>query len=183
VPEDAFDEEDGAEQGSAAPGKGPGTETSTPPEEEAAPEAATPSPGSRPTDEVRKELRDYISGVRQRLNGAPGQPANPGALLDYLAKLSDYLPESERRRFKGSTERLTMEYLKAQLAGKRGLRKSIGQKFPPGGHEPKEPLSRSRVVETFSFLSGMANHHPDRAIGAAMVEQIGSLVARLRSSG
>ena len=92
---------------SAAPPRAPGT----------MPETQEPS---RTSDDVRKELRDYLNGVRDKLDKGDGTPSGPSDLLDYLGKLSDYLPENEKKRFRGSNERLAMESLKARLAGQEG---------------------------------------------------------------
>ena len=137
----------------------------------------------RSSSDVRKELRDYLDGVRGRLDKGPAKPSNPGDLLDYLGKLSDYLPEREKKRFKGSKERLAMEALKAQLAGKKGLRQKVAESFRPAPAGRKEPLTRARVVDTFSYLRDLAAWHPDKAVGAAMRDRIESIVARMGRSG
>jgi hypothetical protein len=107
-------------------------------------------------------------------------PANPVPLLDYLKKLSEYLPEGERKRFRGSSERLAIEALKARLAGRRGLREKIAEKFRFFAPRRKEPMTRSLVVDTFSYLKELAGWHPDRDIGTALRERIESIVARMR---
>jgi hypothetical protein len=141
---------------------------------------------------VRKELRDYLNGVRDKLAGgddgspaAPARatkPAGPRDLLDYLGKLSDYLPEREKKRFRGSNERLAMESLKAQLAGKKGLRRKVSDSFPAVAPSRKAPLTRSLVVDTFAYLKDLAACHPDTTVGAAMKERIESIVARMGRS-
>jgi hypothetical protein len=127
---------------------------------------------------VRKELRDYFSGVRNRLEKGSGT-SNPSGLLDYLGKLSDYLPEREKKRFRGSTERLAMESLKARLAGKKGLRQKIAEELHPAVPRHDKPMTRSRVVDTFSYLKDLASWHPDKAVGAAMRDGIEAIVARM----
>ncbi len=147
------------------------------------PADASIAPAARSSDDVRKELRDYLNGVRGRLENSEGTPANPGDLLDYLGKLSDYLPEREKKRFRGSNERLAMESLKARLAGKRGLRQKVAASYPAVGAGKKQPMTRSRVVDTFSYLKDLAAWHPDKAVGAAMRDRIESIVARMGRSG
>ena len=132
---------------------------------------------------MRKELRDYLNGVRDRLGKGAGTPSSPVDLLDYLGKLSDYLPEREKKRFRGSNERLAMESLKAQLAGKRGLREKVADRFPTARPGRKQAMTRSRVVDTFSYLKDLAAWHPDKAVGAAMRDRIESIVARMGRSG
>ena len=115
-----------------------------------------------------------MSGSRQG-----GGTADPGSLLDYLGKLSDYLPEREKKRFRGSAERLAMESLKARLAGKKGLRQRVAEGFNPTVPRRDKPMTRSRVVDTFSYLKDLAAWHPDKAVGAAMRERIEAIVARM----
>jgi hypothetical protein len=130
---------------------------------------------------VRKELRNYLNGVRDRLDkgGGTGGPAD---LLDYLGKLSDYLPEREKKRFRGSTERLAMESLKARLSGRKGLRQKVAAAKHPTVSRRDTPMTRSRVVDTFSYLRDLAAWHPDKAVGAAMRDRIESIVARMGRS-
>ena len=140
--------------------------------------ASSSAPSAKSSDEIRKELRDYFKGVRGRLEKGGGT-ADPGSLLDYLGKLSDYLPERERKRFRGSTERLAMESLKARLAGKKGLRQKVAEGFHPAVPRRDKPMTRSRVVDTFSYLKDLASWHPDKAVGAAMRDRIEAIVARM----
>jgi hypothetical protein len=147
---------------------------------EHAPHAPTPK---RSSDDVRKELRDYLNGVRDRLDKGAVTPASPVDLLDYLGKLSDYLPEREKKRFRGSNERLAMESIKARLAGKKGLRQKVAASFPQAPSRRKEPMTRSLVVDTFSYLKDLAAWHPDKAVGAAMRDRIESIVTRMGRSG
>jgi hypothetical protein len=146
------------------------------------PGAAAEADTARSSNDVRKELRDYLDGIRGRLDKTPAKPSNPGDLLDYLGKLSDYLPEREKKRFKGSNERLAMEALKAQLAGKKGLRQKVAESFHPASSRRKEPMTRSLVVDTFSYLRDLAAWHPDKVVGAAMRDRIESIVARMGRS-
>jgi hypothetical protein len=138
---------------------------------------------TRTSDDVRKELRQYLNGVKEKLDVAPAGPAGPADLLDYLEKLSDYLPERDRQRFLGSSERLAMESLKSKLAGNKGLRRKIAERFRPAAPRRKEPLTRPLVVDTFSYLRDLAAWHPDGAVGGAMKERIESLMARMRRAG
>jgi hypothetical protein len=147
----------------------------------AGPESSEHAGPPRSSDDVRKELRSYLNGVRDRLDKGGGR-ASPGELLDYLGKLSDYLPEREKKRFRGSTERLAMESLKARLAGKTGLRQKVAENFHPTVARPQKPMTRSRVVDTFSYLRDLAAWHPDKAVGAAMRDRIESIVARMGRS-
>ena len=179
------DEEATLEALEEAPPESGETSSAQPPPEATAPlppPQRAPSP-KRSSDDVRKELRDYLDGVRDKLAKGQQTPTSPGDLLDYLGKLSDYLPERDKKRFRGSNERLAMESLKAQLAGKKGLRRKVADAFPPTQPRPKVPLTRSRVVDTFSYLKDLAAWHPDKAVGAAMRDRIESIVARMGRSG
>jgi hypothetical protein len=163
-----------------------GTELPPQPPGESGPHPSAPDPSlaaARSSDDVRKELRDYLNGVRGRLENNQSAPSNPVDLLDYLGKLSDYLPEREKKRFRGSNERLAMESLKAQLSGKRGLRQKVATAYPAVSAARKQPMTRSRVVDTFSYLKDLAAWHPDKAVGAAMRDRIESIVARMGRSG
>jgi Flp pilus assembly protein TadD len=179
---EAGEPEEGIARAPGAPGGAarPGTEKGA-----AAPGAIddAESEPARSSNDVRKELRDYLNGVRDRLGKEPAKPSNPRDLLDYLGKLSDYLPEREKKQFKGSKERLAMEALKAQLAGKKGLRQKVAESFHPAESRRKEPMTRSLVVDTFSYLRDLASWHPDKAVGAAMRDRIESIVARMGRSG
>ena len=75
-----------ASEASGEPGHA-GTGGTEPP----APGRSVPEGPPRSSDDVRKELRGYLDGVRDRLDKGGGH-ASPGDLLDYLGKLSDYLP-------------------------------------------------------------------------------------------
>jgi hypothetical protein len=175
------------------PGLEPVTDTEPEPElateEQAEEPAAAGAPDMQPrehpaaarsSEDVRKELRDYLNGVRDKLDKE--KPASPGDLLDYLGKLSDYLPEREKKRFRGSNERLAMESLKAHLAGKKGLLRKIADTLHAVAPRRKGPMTRSLVVDTFSYLKDLAAWHPEKAVAAGMRERIESIVARMGRS-
>jgi len=148
------------------------------------PEEEQPPPTGKPArtgEDVRQELRDYLDGVRDKLDKGGPPPSKPGDLLDYLGKLSDYLPDRDKKRFRGSNERLAMESLKAQLAGKKGLRQKVADSFRPVVPHRKEPMTRSLIVDTFSYLKDLSAWHPDKAVAAAMRERIESIVAQMGS--
>jgi hypothetical protein len=145
------------------------------------PRSSEPGTPARTGEDVRQELRDYLNGVRDKLDKEAAPPSKPGDLLDYLGKLSDYLPERDKKRFRGSNERLAMESLKAQLAWKKGLRQKIAESFQPVVPHRKEPMTRSLIVDTFSYLKDLSAWHPDKEIAAAMRERIESIVAQMGS--
>jgi hypothetical protein len=107
----------------------------------------------------------------------PEGAAKTGALLDYLGKLSEYLPEGEQRKFRASDERLAMESLKSRLSGSPGLVRRISGSA--GAPRAKGPLTLIQVRDTLTFLRGLAGWHPDPAIGAALGERIDAVIARM----
>ena len=119
--------------------------------------------------------------LRDKLDKGAAAPSDSGNQLDYLGKLSDYLPERDKNQFRGSNERLAMESLKAQRAGKKGLRQKIAEFFRPVVPHRKEPMTRSLIVDTFSYLKDLSAWHPDKAVAAAMRERIESIVAQVGS--
>jgi hypothetical protein len=146
-----------------------------------------------PTSDIRKELRDYIDGIRKRLEAQPVEalPAGPpmkaenghktGALLDYLAKLSEYLPEREKTRFQGSDVRRSMERIRSWLSGGRGPAKTTdGRHHPPA---ETRPLTRPLLFDAFSYLRGLAGSHPDPAVGAALAKRIEEVIVRIGRAG
>jgi hypothetical protein len=133
----------------------------------------------RTGDDVRRELRDYLNGVRDKLDSHPPAPASPRDLLDYLKNLSDYLPDRDKRNFRTSTERLAIESLKARLAGGKGLRETVSKRYRPLVPRMKTPLSRPRIVDTFSYLKDLAGWLPDTTVAAAMRERLDSLITRM----
>ncbi|HTP58955.1 MAG TPA: hypothetical protein VMM82_08560, partial [Spirochaetia bacterium] len=159
--------------------------------EEAPPAAGIPAEQApvRTSDDVRNELREYLNGVKEKLDAVPAAPASaagppgPADLLDYLEKLSDYLPQHEKQRFLDSDVRLAMESLKSKLVGRKGLRQSIAERFHPAASGRGKPLTRPLVVDTFSYLKDLAAWHPDRAVADAMRERVESLVARMGRAG
>ena len=170
-PEAELETLEGPEAAMAEAAPAPGTERAA--------AGPTPESASRSSDEVRRELRSYLDGVRGRLDKG-GTKASPGDLLDYLGKLSDYLPDREKRKFRGSNERLAMESLKARLAGHKGLREKVAEQFRPKKTPRRPPrMTRSRVVDTFSYLRDLAAWHPDKAVAEAMRERIESIVSRM----
>ncbi|MCX7037864.1 MAG: hypothetical protein NT005_01825, partial [Spirochaetes bacterium] len=145
----------------------------------AAPVVSEPAPDARTGDDVRRELRDYLNGVRDKLGSHPPAPTGPRDLLDYLKNLSEYLPERDKKNFRASTERLAIESLKARLAGRKGLRDTVSKRFRPLVPRMKTPLSRPHIVDTFSYLKDLAGWLPDTMVAAAMRERLDSLITRI----
>ena len=75
-----------------------------------------------------------------------------------------------------------MESLKVQLAGKKGLRRKIADQYKPAVPRRKEPMTRSMVVDTFSYLKDLAAWHPDKTVADGMTKRIESIVARMGRS-
>jgi tetratricopeptide (TPR) repeat protein len=176
----------------AAPGAQktrPGTEARTPPQAPAPEEQPAGAPGKEAPSELRKQLRDYISGIKDRLDGGQApptpKPASRGAgeLLDYLGKLSEYLPERQKSSFLASQERLAMEAVKSRLAGRKGLRQKVQEDGRMAAPRSGGPLTRPRVVDTFTYLKDLSAWHPDKRVGAALRDRIDSILARIGKTG
>jgi hypothetical protein len=130
--------------------------------------------------EVRKELRDYINQVQKKLDEGPRTTTRtPGELLDYLEKLSEYLPERHKRKFRASDERLTMVMLKARLAGRKNLREKITESYRPLVTKKADPITRPVLVDTFSYLKDLSAWHPDKTIGTALKDKIDTLITKV----
>jgi len=76
-----------------------------------------------------------------------------------------------------------VESLKAQRAGKMGLRRKVSVGFPAGAPRRKEPMTSSMAVDTFSYLKDLSAWHPDKTIGAAMKARMEAIVARMGRAG
>ena len=104
-----------------------------------------------------------------------------GALLDYLTKLSEYLPEREKSRFLGSDVRRSMERIRSWLSGGHGPAETTGARHHPP--TAARPLTRPLLVDAFSYLRGLAGSHPDPAVGAALAKRIEEVIVRIGSAG
>jgi hypothetical protein len=104
-----------------------------------------------------------------------------GALLDYLAELSEYLPEREKSRFQGSDVRLSMERIRSRLAGGHSLARTIEERYHPPA--ATGPLTRPLLFGAFSFLRGLAGSHPDPTVGEALARRIEEVIVRLGGAG
>jgi tetratricopeptide (TPR) repeat protein len=134
---------------------------------------------------ARQELKDYLAGVRKKLAEKEKEEGakNPVELLDYLGKLTDYLPESKKSDFRQSDARLKMEYLKSRLAGKEGLKKRIDKDKTPVSSRKKDnaAVSREKIKKTFAFLKDLTVFHPDHGIGKAIGKKLEAIISRIRS--
>jgi hypothetical protein len=144
-----------------------------------------------PEGKLRQQLRRYIRGVRERLEALP--PATPvaeagpkledtratGALLDYLAKLSEYLPERERSRFLESDVQLSIERLRSHLSGRHG-QAGISDELP---RVATAPLTRLVLLDAFSYLQGLAQSIPDPGKGARLARRIEEVKVRIGGAG
>ncbi len=134
---------------------------------------------------ARQELKDYLAGVRKKLAEKEKEQGNknPAGLLDYLGKLTDYLPESMKCDFRQSDAHLKMEYLKSKLTGKEGLKKRIeGDKFHvPSRKKDGVVVSRQNIKKAFAFLKKLTAFHPDHGIGKAIGMKLEAIISRIRS--
>ena len=102
-------------------------------------------------------------------------------MLDYLAKLSEYLPEREKSRFQRSDVRLSLERIRSWLSGGRGPAKRIDERHHPPA--VTGPLTRPLLFDAFSYLRGLAGSHPDPAVGAALAKRIDGVIVRIERAG
>ena len=121
----------------------------------AAASAGEPSSDARTSDDVRNELRQYLNGVKEKLDDAPGgerslaSPSGPADLLDYLEKLSDYLPEREKQRFQEQRRTSCHGITEVEAGRKEGPAAVNSGTLPPGGSGEEgaaHPTSGRRYV-------------------------------------
>ena len=146
----------------------------TPPAKQEKPPAAPAGSGK-----ARQELRDYLNSVREKLDSGTRKGPTTKDLLDYLEKLSEYLPERQKRRYRASAERLSLQMLKSRLDGHMSLREKITQGGSTQEARKAEPLTRPVLVDTFSYLKDLSVWHPDKSIGDALRNKIDSLITRV----
>jgi len=111
----------------------------------------------------------------------PDDGRRTGALLDYLAKLSEYLPEREKSRFQSGDVRLSLERIRSRLAGGHSLAKTIERRYHPP--VATGPLTRPLLFDAFSYLRGLARSHPEPAVGQALAERIEGVMVRIGRAG
>ena len=196
---DIYDAEPAPEEQLAEPEWAPGQA----PAELEEPLAGEPEGEPDEAEEPKKEFedpREVVAAARRKLEEMekadeeakaqaepepqkqePGPASSRARLLDYLHQLTDHLPASRRSDFNVSGNRLKIAYLQAKLAGRPGLRRKLGSK-PPQAPKPVA-YNRGSVANAFSYLQGLAKHHPNRDVGLSLERRVGEVVRRLHGGG
>jgi hypothetical protein len=151
-----------------------------------------------PTVGLRQRLRDFLRRIRERLEQKPvaeleeeplpvPEPGRQAGLLGYLEELAEYLPEQEKSGFLRSDARLKIEYIKAKLQGKVGVKRRIETGYtPPSPPAPERSsrqgeLSMEEIADTFAFIGTLAAHHPDKNLGTMLQSKVKGIVQRIKS--
>ncbi len=135
----------------------------------------------------RSEVRAPPARVEPRAPVKPLAPAQPPegrsvptGLLDYLEKLTDYLPDAERDRYRHSEARLQLASLKARLLRQPGLKKAVEGRYPDTRGRTG-PLNPGSVGGTLRYVHGLVSLLPDAEVGRALGERIERVLDKIRS--
>ncbi|MFW5686308.1 MAG: hypothetical protein ACOC0O_06615, partial [Spirochaetota bacterium] len=101
-------------------------------------------------------------------------------LLDYLSTMATALPPEKREEYMASEERLKLEYLRARLAGRPGLRQDGLRYAPPNGSGDQVPITKQRLAATLSYIGEISRYLPDRGIGMALNHRVSTVLEHLR---
>jgi tetratricopeptide (TPR) repeat protein len=142
--------------------------------------------GEAPDDEAPDDeaSTDVASDDEAPAGEAPDDEAEdgegPARLLDYLSTMATSLPQEKRSEYMASEERLKLEYLRARLAGRRGLHEDGARYAPEDEEAVTVPLTKRRVRDTLAYIGEMSRYHPDRSIGTALSVRVGAVLEQLR---
>jgi len=139
--------------------------------------------GEARESELRKELKSFISDVRSNLDQRyRAQDKNPVKLLDYLANMSNYLPQESRFSHMGNEMRLRVESLRSRLSGRRGLFERIKSsfEFPEEHRAGGNALTSQNLVSTFSFIRELSHYVPDKNLSSIMRNKIERILGKIR---
>jgi hypothetical protein len=104
--------------------------------------------------------------------------------LNFLEELAEYLPKRspERRKnaFLRSDGRLKLEYLKARLEGRPGLKARIESKLAPAGVRDEGPVSLQKIADAFTFMQELAAFHPDRTLGTMLQSKLNGIIRQIK---
>ena len=104
-------------------------------------------------------------------------------LLDYLSNMADALPDQKKQEFMDSEVRLKLEYVRAQLAGRPGLREDGAKFAKPAPEQKPVSITPTRVRDTLSYIGQMSSYHPDTGIGTALKRRVGVVLEHMQSLG
>lgn len=105
---------------------------------------------------------------------------NRARLLDYLDGLANSLPNEKRQEYLQSDARLRLEYLRARMAGRPGLKHDLERYRGPDSKRPAVSITPKRVADTMGYIAKMSGYHPDAAIGTALRTRVAHMLAKLK---
>ena len=103
---------------------------------------------------------------------------NPAELFEYLERLTQFLPEQQKTNYLQSDARLKIQYLKARLQGREGIRNKIEKKFHPEAARPV--LSAQKIRSVFSNIRDLTSFHPDISLGDRIRQKIEKIIQKIR---
>jgi tetratricopeptide (TPR) repeat protein len=119
-------------------------------------------------------------------------------LFDYLAGLTEHLPEDEKREYEESDMRLRVEALRSRLNGIGGLhtlaaRKTAetsspssprpsSQSSPPSVSAPSSSFGPDKVGSVFQYLHDLSGHYPNPEIGEVLKRKMRDIIGKLKDS-
>jgi hypothetical protein len=141
-------------------------------QEAVAPEAPKPSPAA-PLEPVEPS------------EAKPAETAaTPEGPLNFLEELAEYLPKRnpERRKnaFLRSDARMKLEYLKARIEGRPGLKARIEGELAPEGVREEGPVSLQKIADAFTFMHELAAFHPDRTLGTMLQSKLNGILRQIK---
>jgi len=115
----------------------------------------------------------------------PGEPAEvPEGPLNFLEELAEYLPKRnpERRKnaFLRSDARMKLEYLKARIERRPGLKARIEGELAPEGIREEGPVSLQKIADAFTFMHDLAGYHPDRTLGTMLQSKLNGILRQIK---
>jgi hypothetical protein len=108
----------------------------------------------------------------------------PEGPLNFLEELAEYLPKRnpERRKnaFLRSDARMKLEYLKARIEGRPGLKARIEGELAPEGVREEGPVSLQKIADAFTFMHELAGFHPDRTLGTMLQSKLNGIIRQIK---
>jgi hypothetical protein len=147
-------------------------------EDEAARESGageTPPSGAAPGEGVPAGAGDGTAKEGRHDGIDPESQAN---MLSYLMDLTKNLPEDKRKSFAESDVPLRIAAIRSRLLGREGLHRDVSH-YDMGRRGEAAPVTTKRLADTFSYVSQMANYHPDANIGSALKQRVRRILSRL----
>ena len=153
-------------------------EEDTPPEEPEPEEVPEPEEPQEPP--LEEEPDPLPEPSEEEAEEKP--PLSPVGVLDYLERLTRYLPEEDRRRYLESDMKLKLSAVRSRLEGRKGLREEIESRYAGPADKSVDGISGTKLKGTFEFLRGLSKYHPDREAGFALKHTLSGIMKHMRSS-